>query len=347
MALVPRERHPVVAGDHHDRVGRLAGLVENLERRRHVAVESLHLEEIVGEVVANQIAVGQVGRHTDLRRIEARLRATALGVGPMRIARPEPKAKGLTCGPGGEKLAKPFAHWLARGVPRAAERLPVAGAPGLAPVAHVVARVFEQERVDGVFGSERTPQVHPGPEPPVHLPGEDRVAGRRARGGSDEGVLEQHPFAGHAVEAGRLYDRVAVGRGVGPAPVVGDAEQDVGPRGGACDVAPPLRRSRGRKRTGRPQPSQGHDWQQDGDRLTAASLRHGGHCRQHALGQDKLAIYRVCPSLSAPDGVDGWRWGGLSRAKPATLGRSNAIAFPPAAVFSPGSIVPCPSGGEP
>ena len=45
-------------------------------------------------------------------------------------------------------------------------------------------------------------------------------------------MLEEDAFAGEAVEGGGFDDGIAVSGGVGPAPVVGDAEEHVGPIGG-------------------------------------------------------------------------------------------------------------------
>ena len=61
------------------------------------------------------------------------------------------------------------------------------------------------------------------------LAGEDGVPRRGAGGAGDVGVLEEGALARDAVEGGGLDDGVVpVGAGVGPAPVVGDAEEDVG-----------------------------------------------------------------------------------------------------------------------
>ena len=68
------------------------------------------------------------------------------------------------------------------------------------------------------------------------LAGEQRTAARRARRRGDEGVLEQHPLVGDAIERRRLDDGVRAGTGldlgVGAgvlAPVVGERKQDVRP----------------------------------------------------------------------------------------------------------------------
>ena len=52
---------------------------------------------------------------------------------------------------------------------------------------------------------------------------------RSALGVRRVGLCEQQPFAGHAVESGRIDPFAAVGAGMAESPVVGDRQQDVGP----------------------------------------------------------------------------------------------------------------------
>jgi hypothetical protein len=57
---------------------------------------------------------------------------------------------------------------------------------------------------------------------------ENRIATRRTRRSRDESVLEQHAFTGESIEGRRLDDRISVRSRMGPTPIIGDAEQDVG-----------------------------------------------------------------------------------------------------------------------
>ena len=72
-------------------------------------------------------------------------------------------------------------------------------------------------------------EVGSGTETPVILPREDGVAGWGAGRGRNVGVVKEHTLLGDGVE-GRSLDDVVIGvnRGVGPAPVVSDTEQDIG-----------------------------------------------------------------------------------------------------------------------
>jgi hypothetical protein len=51
----------MITGHHHDRVFQFARLLEQFERRGHVAIKPLYLEVVVGQVVANCLMVEQVG----------------------------------------------------------------------------------------------------------------------------------------------------------------------------------------------------------------------------------------------------------------------------------------------
>jgi hypothetical protein len=41
--------------------------------------------------------------------------------------------------------------------------------------------------------------------------------------------MKQHPLAGQSIEGRRLHHRIAISTGMWPAPVVGNAEENVGP----------------------------------------------------------------------------------------------------------------------
>ena len=76
---------------------------------------------------------------------------------------------------------------------------------------------------------EGAPEVGPGTEAPVVLAGEDGVAGRGAGWRRNVGVVKEGALGGDGIEGRGLHHIVVgVGGSVGPTPVIGDAEQDVG-----------------------------------------------------------------------------------------------------------------------
>ena len=61
------------------------------------------------------------------------------------------------------------------------------------------------------------------------MPGEHRRARRSARWRGAKGMGEENPFTCNPIEMGRLDDFLTVSSRVRPAPIVRDAEEDVGP----------------------------------------------------------------------------------------------------------------------
>lgn len=67
------------------------------------------------------------------------------------------------------------------------------------------------------------------------LPGHEGIPAGRAGGRRDVGVVEEGSFFRDTVKGRRLYHGVVrVDRGMRPAPVVGNAEEDVGALGGTA-----------------------------------------------------------------------------------------------------------------
>ena len=129
------EGHPVIARDDHDRVVELASLGEQVQSALHIAVEAFNLDVVIEDVVARDRVIGQVRRDDDLRRILPRLLARAEFVGAVRVSASQPEAEGLVAGLLPEEFVKALER-VAGGVARAAARLPPAGSPALAGVAH-------------------------------------------------------------------------------------------------------------------------------------------------------------------------------------------------------------------
>ena len=78
-------------------------------------------------------------------------------------------------------------------------------------------------------GVENTPEVASASQSPMVLAGQDGIAGGSAGGRGNIGVVKEDSISGNGIEGGRLADLIiSIDAGVGPAPVVGDREDDVG-----------------------------------------------------------------------------------------------------------------------
>src|SRR5206468_4434094 len=93
--LAPRERKPVVAGDHHERVVELTGVFEQLQHCADVAVETLDLEVVVKDVAAHGRCVRQERRHGYVFDAMSGLHTSAAFVRPVRILTAEPETERL------------------------------------------------------------------------------------------------------------------------------------------------------------------------------------------------------------------------------------------------------------
>ena len=133
--------------------------------------------------------------------------------------------------------AKPEEKWLVRRTRveesidrliRCSGRAAAARPPCLAIGADEVASALEQLRVFGKTpdGPDRV-QIPSLSQPPKMLTSKQRAATRRARGGRNEGIGEQHALASQAVEIRRFYNPVAICAGMRPTPIVGDRQHDV------------------------------------------------------------------------------------------------------------------------
>ena len=93
---------------------------------------------------------------------------------------------------------------------RTVRRIPRrAWTPNLVRLANVVAGIAQHQRVSGDGQIPLGPlqnSTHAGAE--KVLAGEQRTPARRARRRRDEGMLEQHPLIGDAIERRRLDDHV-------------------------------------------------------------------------------------------------------------------------------------------
>ena len=66
-------------------------------------------------------------------------------------------------------------------------------------------------------------------EPPMPLAGHDGVPAWSTRGRGDVGVVKEGSFLGNPIKGGSRYDRiVAINRGMGRPPVIGNAEENIG-----------------------------------------------------------------------------------------------------------------------
>ena len=112
-------------------------------------------------------------------------------------------------------------------IPRETACLVVAATPALARVADVVAGLLEQVRKDGPLGGKHPKVIDGLLELPGIASGQDAGPARRALGVGGEAVGEENALVGDAIEGRRADPVAAIRAGMGPAPVVGDREQDV------------------------------------------------------------------------------------------------------------------------
>ena len=242
-----------------------------LHQHTDAGVPGLNLAHVVGEIGAHLRHVGHELRQSALERIRLdapeRLAGAFLPFA-VREGRSEPVAERLArlaIGEEGVEIVAhlgqqflfrrleghAFAHQLRRvlgEVVEVASGLLVgvllaavgrvggrAGAPDLVALADVIARVAQQQRVAGNAGVPlRSLENRAATRAEEILPRQQRTAARRAARRGDEGVLEQHALARHAVEVRRLEERIDGRAGFGgrvavcvTAPVIGEAEEDV------------------------------------------------------------------------------------------------------------------------
>ena len=150
----------------------------------------------------------------------------------MGIIGAEPEAEGfflilfLPCRQKGIRVLEALAGGVA---------LPVGGiarSPGLAPTTREVAPVLEKVGISLMFGVENTPEIAATAQSLMVLAGQNGMTGGRAGRRGNIGVMKEDAVSGNGVESGCLTDIVIlVDAGVGPTPVVGDREDDIGPFG--------------------------------------------------------------------------------------------------------------------
>lgn len=203
-------------------------------------------DEVVEEVVADDVVVGEDGRDDDFGRIFAGSFASAGFESTVGFGGAEPEAEGFFFWrlrkEGGEVAgvvgvthlfkgrleALLLEGWSSR-VFIAPSGFEVTGAPSLASVADRVAGFFKEVGVGGELCWKRAVDVTGFFESPDRLTGEDGGAGGTTSGGVTEGVDEAEALFRDTVKGGSFDDRVAVRAGVGVALVVGDTEKNIGP----------------------------------------------------------------------------------------------------------------------
>ena len=138
----------------------------------------------------------------------------------------EPEAEGLAGRHAREELREALVIAAGRIVGVAAGTK-IARPPALTNQADVITGLFKQVGVNRVFLGKRAPEIGPLFESMRILSRENRSP----RGGAGrccaKAVVEQHPFAGDAIKRRGLDHPIAIDRRVRPAPIVGQAEEDV------------------------------------------------------------------------------------------------------------------------
>ena len=209
-------------------------------------VEGLHLAEVVGEILAHLVDVGQELWHLSLQVIGVdppEFLAGSLDPFPVDVGRAEPVAERSAFLARGQEVGEvlfdlivehllgPFDRLASRNHPGDVLRETIEsraglligefagtiggvarcpGRPDLVGFADVVAVRVQQERVARDALVPHGPlQDRTLPGAPEVLPGEHRAAAWRAGWGGDVGILKEHALARHAVEVGGRDDVVA------------------------------------------------------------------------------------------------------------------------------------------
>ena len=263
----------MVAADDDHRVIKLTQRLEPLEDQAQRGVERLHLAEVVGKILPHLVHVRQKLRQPALQivRVDApqilagtfrplamherraepvteRLVAIAVGKERVEVAHHlvvkdllgilNRHTGGHALGGCLRETVEPAAAFLVAMFARTVRRIPRrAWTPNLVRLADVITSLAQHQRVSGDGRIPLGPlQNRPHACAKKVLAGEQRTAAWRARRRGDEGVLEQHPLVGDAIERRRLDDGVRAGTGldlgVGAgvlAPVIGKGKQDVRP----------------------------------------------------------------------------------------------------------------------
>ena len=104
--LAAWEGHPVIASDNNDGIVKFVDRLKALDDLSNFEVESLHLGQIVSEIVSHDRVIGQAGGDFDVCQFDSRFFSAAWFVRAMRILPAVPEAEGLTCFSLFKKLVK-------------------------------------------------------------------------------------------------------------------------------------------------------------------------------------------------------------------------------------------------
>lgn len=205
----------------------------------------LDFDEVVEEVVADDVVIGEDGRNDDFGRIFAGSFTSARLESTVGFGGAEPEAEGFLFWrlrkKGGEVASVVSVTHLLEGwlqallLERWSGRVLIApsgfeatGAPSFASVADRVAGFFKEVGIGGELGWKCAVDVTGLFESPDRLTGEDGGAGGTTSGGVTEGVDEPEALFRDAVKGGSLDDRIAVRAGMCVALVVRDTEKNIG-----------------------------------------------------------------------------------------------------------------------
>ena len=168
-----------------------------------------------------------MGEQLDLGEVHAALGTGIFDEAAVWVMASEPVAPGLAFRHGLNELSERFGARPAGGVPPRGFRF--TRSPSFAFRSNRVSSSGEDLGVSIEVVGQDAPQIASSLQSPVPLSGEDGPSRWRTRRGGNVGVVEECSLLGEPIEGGSPNHCVLIGTGMGPAPVVGDGKEDVGP----------------------------------------------------------------------------------------------------------------------
>ena len=261
LPLHPRKRHPVVGGDHNQRVVQASTLFQHLQNTPDLRIRPLHLDGVIRQIAAHHFIVRQIARHLHIAEFFAQTHAAALFVSTMWFLEATPEAKRrvrlhrrhevgeIRCVIRGLNAFGRHGHLVRikrrpRWISRAALQLKFPRSPTFSGQSDRVTALFEQIGIHREFRREDAAVTNRLLELPGVPSGQNRRSARTALRIRGERILKQHTLTRHTVKIRRFHPITAVSTRMLPSPVVKDDEQDVRSR---CDLF-----RRGESRPGTP-----------------------------------------------------------------------------------------------
>ena len=168
VGFCPRERHPVIACDHYDRIVQFTHFFQQVDHATQMSVKPFNFNGVIKQVAPHNLMIREKTGHNDIIEPFSGSQARPIFVRSVRLLTAEPETEWGTLRARPEKILEisrvvvpvdPFKGWclgsvvvsIPRRIARSPARFPIARSPSFARIANVVSCLFKKFRIDFVL----------------------------------------------------------------------------------------------------------------------------------------------------------------------------------------------------